>query len=234
MSEHQSQFIVIDGVNHAECTAFSLILTNWLQGLGIACVQVSDPGGGIEDSERILEIIDQSKSPLKAQSKLMIEFALRRVFLDEVVAPNLNNSKWVVCDGFIDSTYAEYPSQGLVTHRDILSIETMALTGCVMPDLVLIIDTPLSIAHKKAIAAAANSHDVDTLIDFEHVQRTFYQKMRTEYLIRSTAQASTHVVIDGSEDTDAMMAELKAIVASHFPDVSQAISRTNPAMTSAI
>lgn len=106
LSQEPALFIVFEGVDGAGKTTQLDLFHHYLTECGIDVVKTREPGGTpIADRLRecLLERHDESVSPM---SELLMLYAARQQHLDHVIRPALANGQWVLCDRFIDTTYA--------------------------------------------------------------------------------------------------------------------------------
>jgi dTMP kinase len=117
--------------------------------------------------------------------------------LTNLVEPNLRAGRWVVCDRFIDATYA-YQGGGRGLSVDyIRQLETM-VQGARRPDLTVLLDAPVEQALKRArqrnAGAAADR--------FESERAEFFERVRDAYRARAAAEPDRIAVLDASQSID--------------------------------
>ncbi len=110
-------FITLEGFFGAGKTTHMDFIEAWLQDRGLEVTRTREPGG-TPLGELLRNILlhggladgapDAGRSAVRMsdRAELMLLFAARAQQLDEVIAPALAAGRWVVCDRFIDSTYA--------------------------------------------------------------------------------------------------------------------------------
>ncbi len=110
-------------------------------------------------------------------AELLLMFAARAVHLANHVEPNLEAGRWVVCDRFIDATYAYQGGGRGVSLDAIRQLEVMVL-GARRPDLTVLLDAPVEQALRRArqrnAGAAADR--------FESERAEFFERVRGAYL----------------------------------------------------
>lgn len=123
-----------------------------LSALGIAVTATREPGG-TDVGERVRDILlagEPGALSLVAEAHLFA--AARAELVRRVVRPALDAGGWVVTDRFIDSSLAyQGVARGLGIEA-VLAVNADAVDGC-LPDLALVIDTPLAVTAERRCAA---------------------------------------------------------------------------------
>jgi dTMP kinase len=119
------------------------------------------------------------------------------------VEPNLRAGRWVICDRFIDATYA-YQGGGRRLRVDhIRQLETM-VQGARRPDLTVLLDAPVEQALRRAHERNAGA-DADR---FESERAEFFERVRDAYCARAAAEPSRIAVIDASQSIDGVALQI--------------------------
>jgi dTMP kinase len=198
MSTIPGRFLTIEGIEGVGKSTQVARLSTGLNERGIAHVVTREPGG-TPLAERIREIVLDSArgESLPPTAELLLMFAARAVHLANLVEPNLHAGRWVVCDRFIDATYA-YQGGGRRLHVEhIRQLETMVL-GARRPDLTVLLDVPVEQALERArqrnAGAAADR--------FESERAEFFERVRDAYRARAAADPNRIAVVDASQSVD--------------------------------
>jgi dTMP kinase len=117
--------------------------------------------------------------------------AARRDHLDELIRPALAAGTWVICDRFSDSTRVYQGVSGEVSPEVLQSLEGHVV-GPTRPDLTLILDAPVTVAHERR-AARKGSQDV-----FEQRDLDFHQSVRLAFSDIARAEPDRCKLIDAS------------------------------------
>jgi dTMP kinase len=131
--------------------------------------------------DRTLEI-----SPL---SEALLANASRAQHVGEVVRPALEAGRTVLCDRFIDSTLA-YQGYGRGLDVDGLRKLCEVAADGVQPDLVLLLDLPVSEARSRLQERAYNEDRIEREDD------AFHERVRQGFL--RLAEAPRHHIIDAT------------------------------------
>jgi len=103
MYQMKNKLIVFEGTDGCGKTTQMQLCYEWMQGLGLPVVTTREPGG-TELGKDLREIL-LNKSLYKI-AELFLYLADRAQHIQEVIVPNLMEGKYVLCDRYIDSTFA--------------------------------------------------------------------------------------------------------------------------------
>jgi dTMP kinase len=197
MSALPGRFLTIEGIEGVGKSTQVARLSKSLNERGIAHVVTREPGG-TPLAERIREIVlNSGDETLPPTAELLLMFAARAVHLTNHVEPQLRAGRWVVCDRFIDATYAYQGGGRRLGLGNIRELETMVL-GARRPDLTVLLDLPVDQALRRArqrnAGAAADR--------FESERADFFERVREAYLSRAAAEPNRIAVVDASQSAD--------------------------------
>jgi len=198
MNATPGRFLTIEGIEGVGKSTQLARLSKGLNERGIAHTVTREPGG-TPLAERIREILlDNARGEsMPPTAELLLMFAARAVHLTNLVEPTLRAGQWVVCDRFIDATYAYQGGGRRLSVEHIRQLETMVL-GARRPDLTVLLDAPVEQALKRArqrnAGAAADR--------FESERAEFFERVRDAYLARAAAEPGRISVVDASQSVD--------------------------------
>ena len=206
MSAIPGRFLTIEGIEGVGKSTQVARLSQGLNERGIDHVVTREPGG-TPLAERIREIVlavDNARSEsLPPTAELLLMFAARAVHLTNLVEPNLRAGRWVVCDRFIDATYAYQGGGRRLSVDHIRQLETM-VQGARRPDLTVLLDAPVEQALKRArqrnAGAAADR--------FESERAEFFERVRDAYRARAAAEPNRIAVVDASQSVDRVASQI--------------------------
>ncbi|KTT20526.1 thymidylate kinase [Pseudomonas oryzihabitans] len=198
-------FITLEGPEGAGKSTNRDYLAELLGGAGREVVLTREPGG-TPLAERIREILlTPAAEPMAVDTELLLMFAARAQHLAQIVRPALARGALVLCDRFVDATYAYQGGGRGVPVERIATLEAFVL-GDLQPDLTLVFDLPVEIG----LARAARRGALDR---FEQEQRAFFEAVRQTYLQRAQAKPERYSIIDASRPLAEVQADLRALVA---------------------
>jgi dTMP kinase len=113
----------------------------------------------------------------------------------------------VVCDRFIDATYAYQGGGRGVSLDAIRQLETLVL-GARRPDLTVLLDAPvpqaLQRARQRNAGAAADR--------FESERAEFFERVRAAYLARAAAEPGRIAIVDAAQSVDEVAARIRMLL----------------------
>jgi dTMP kinase len=203
MNTASPRFLSVEGIEGVGKSTQVARLSQALSERGIAHVVTREPGG-TPLAERIRDIVLNSRDEaVPPMAELLLMFAARAVHLSNHVEPNLRAGRWVVCDRFIDATYAYQGGGRHLSLDDIRRLETMVL-GARRPDLTVLLDAPvpqaLQRARQRNAGAAADR--------FESERAEFFERVRAAYLARAAAEPMRIETVDAAQSVDEVAARI--------------------------
>ncbi len=144
----KGKFITFEGCEGVGKSKQLSMLKNDLDELGIDYVLTREPGG-TAISEKIRDIIlDKDNAEMTDECEALLYAAARNQHINGLILPALNQGKLVICDRYIDSSFAyQSVARGLGVEY-IEKINDVAMGGC-MPDLTLFLDLSPDEAFKR-------------------------------------------------------------------------------------
>ena len=204
MSEIPGRFLTIEGIEGVGKSTQVARLSEGFNERGIAHVVTREPGG-TPLAERIREMVlrnNASGESIPPMAELLLMFAARAVHLTNFVEPNLRAGRWVVCDRFIDATYAYQGGGRRLNVEHIRRLETMVV-GARRPDLTVLLDAPVEQALERVRRRNAGSAD-----RFESERAEFFERVRDAYRTRAAAEPNRIAVVDASQPIDRVAAQI--------------------------
>lgn len=202
------RFLTVEGIEGVGKSTQVARLSQSLSGRGIAHVVTREPGG-TPLAERIRDVVlDNSRGEsLPSTAELLLMFAARAVHLANHVEPNLRAGRWVLCDRFIDATYAYQGGGRGVSTEHIRQLEVMVL-GLRRPDLTVLLDAPVEQALQRA-----RQRNAGAAVDrFESERAEFFERVRNAYLARAAAEPARIAVVDASQSVEQVAAQILAVL----------------------
>jgi dTMP kinase len=203
MSTASPRFLTVEGIEGVGKSTQVARLSRALSERGIAHVVTREPGG-TPLAEKIRDIVLHSRDEaVPPMAELLLMFAARAVHLSNHVEPNLRAGRWVVCDRFIDATYAYQGGGRHLSLDNIRQLEAMVL-GARRPDLTVLLDAPvpqaLQRAQQRNAGAAADR--------FESERTEFFERVRAAYLARAAAEPRRIETVDAAQSVDEVAARI--------------------------
>ena len=161
--------------------------------------------GGTPLGEKLRALL--LSEPMHLETEALLMFAARREHIAEVIEPALARGDWVVCDRFVDASFA-YQGGGRGLNWEKLESLAQWVLGDLQPDLTLIFDAPVAIAQQRLHAATANPDR------FEQEQAAFFERVRAAYLRIAAENPGRVRLIDATQTTTHINKVLEDIIAT--------------------
>ncbi|MFI5001970.1 MAG: dTMP kinase [Reyranellales bacterium] len=206
MSEPASgRFITLEGGEGAGKSTQVGRLKTWLEMRRRAVLATREPGGspGAEMVRKIL--VEGPAERWDGTTEALLHFAARRDHLRSTVWPALKRGTWVISDRFADSTRA-YQGYGHGLDHAVLDRLYGVAVGDFRPDLTLMLDLPVEMG----LARAAARQGAETR--YENLPRAFHERVRAGFLEIAAREPERCVVIDATQDVDAIAAAIAGTV----------------------
>ncbi|MDP1555111.1 MAG: dTMP kinase [Hyphomonas sp.] len=205
----RGRFITLEGGEGTGKSTLQAALRDRLAEQGIDVVLTREPGGTPRaEAIRALVLTPPGGKPFSPLAEALLMNAARSDHLDQLIRPALAAGQWVICDRFSDSTRVYQGVSGDVSATVLLSLEKHVVAST-RPDLTLILDAPVNIAHERR-AARQGSQDV-----FEQRDLAFHQSVRLAFSEIARTEALRCKLIDASRSAP----EVAAIAWSHVAEL---------------
>ena len=182
-------FIVIEGIEGSGKSTLIAGLAEHLEAAGHAVAVTREPGGtSVGDAIRGI-FLDRAIAMAPLTEALLVN-AARAEHVVRVIRPMLDDGRIVLCDRFSDSTLAY---QGYGRGIDLNELHAICATaaGGVEPDLVLVIDVPVSVARARLRERSKAADRIESEDD------GFHERVRRAFL-EIAGESLLHVVLDGT------------------------------------
>ena len=195
------RFITLEGGEGAGKSSNLAWLAERLRDAGVPVTVTREPGG-TDLAERIRQVLlDPGPEAMDDTTELLLVFAARAQHLAALIRPALARGEWVLCDRFMDATWA-YQGAGRGLDRErIAALESLVLQG-LSPDRTLLLDVPV----EEGLARAGKRSRPDRI---EREQGAFFERVRQCYLERATGEPDRFRVVDAGVGLDQVRAQLE-------------------------
>lgn len=168
-------------------------------------VSVTREPGGTAIAERIRQILlTPTDEIILPETELLLLFAGRIQHIHHVILPALHQGKWVVCDRFVDASFAYQGGGRCMDLSHIKQLEAW-LVKTLQPTLTLLLDAPPEIGLMRAMHRG--SHD-----RIEQEKFDFFERVRAVYLKRASENPARFRVIDATEPLASVEAALENVL----------------------
>jgi len=200
-----AKFITIEGIEGAGKSTAVKFIHDFLIQLGKPVLLTREPGGTpLAEEIRQLLLNPHSPESIDSKTELLLMFACRSQHVTGLILPALEQGKWVVCDRFVDATYA-YQSAGRGLDSHWIQMLEKWIVGSLKPvvTILLDIDPLLGLARSKRRGPQDR---------FERETVGFFEKVRQCYLDRAQQDKKRFRVIDASQSLDKVQQQLSHIL----------------------
>jgi len=200
----RGKFISFEGIDGAGKSTQHAWMIGHLRQRGQRVVATREPGG-TPLGEKLRGLL--LSEPMHLETEALLMFAARREHLEQVIEPALARGDWVVCDRFVDASFAYQGGGRGLAWQKLEALATWTL-GPMTPDLTLVFDVPVALAQER-LRRGTTAPD-----RFEREQADFFERVRSAYLRLARENPQRIRVIDASRDPEAINKELEIIVAT--------------------
>ncbi len=185
----RGRFITFEGIDGAGKSTQHAWLVAHLRTQGHDVVATREPGGTpLGEKLRALLLAE----PMHLETETLLMFAARREHFAEVIEPALARGAWVVCDRFVDASFAYQGGGRGMAWEKIAGLGEWTL-GNFQPDRTFIFDVPVAVAQER-LAKAGGTRD-----RFEQEQTAFFERVRAAYLRIATENPRRVTLIDATQ-----------------------------------
>ena len=180
-------FITFEGIEGSGKTTHVDLLSDYLCEKGLRVVKTREPGG-TPVGEALRSVLLKKDLQVLPLTELLVFLASRAQHVEEVIRPALEEGNVVLCDRFVDASYAY---QGYGRGIDLGIIETLnrLVTKGVRPNLTILLDCPVDVGLGRKSADG-------NLDRFEKEELSFHQKIRNAYIELAEDDPKRFVVLN--------------------------------------
>ena len=201
----QGRFITFEGIDGCGKTTQMQLLKEMLEAEGLNVAVLREPGG-TKIGEQIRQVLlSKANTAMFDLTELLLFEAARTQLVHEVIAPALEQGRWIICDRFFDSTEA-YQGFGRELGSDLTRRLNAIAVGDVRPDLTLWLDLTVD----QAIERLAQRHEKTDRLDQEN--KAFMERTRQGYQAIWLREPDRVQRINAAESPDAVFAHIEAAV----------------------
>ncbi len=203
-------FITFEGIEGSGKSTQITKLAEHLKNRNYPVTMTREPGGtAIGDQVRKI-LLDPANSQLVPRAELLLYAAARAQHLEELIVPELNAGRLVLCDRFSDATLA-YQGYGRGLDIELIRAVDRITTNGIKPDLTILLDLDAVIGVGRA--RGRNRRDgLEAEARFENEKLAFHERVRSGYLTLANQEPARYRVVDASLTVDEVQDALRRIV----------------------
>ncbi len=192
-------FITIEGTEGMGKSTVMQAVQTYFQSNQRPLVLTREPGGTpLAESIRAL-LLANYEEEVSEHTELLLMFASRYQHAQTIIAPALKEGLNVLSDRYVDASYAYQGGGRNIPFKHIDAL-TQWIPNTLMPDLTLLLDAPVHVGLERI-----QSRGESDRIEQEKV--SFFERVRAAYLARAKAEPNRFVVLDASQDKEAVAAQ---------------------------
>jgi dTMP kinase len=197
----KSYFITLEGIEGVGKSTQLKFIAQYLQQKNQKIILTREPGGtSIAEAIRHILLAHHDEIITEA-AELLLLFAARAQHIHNVILPALSEGKWVICDRFIEATYA-YQGYGRGMSLDKIAEFEKWIQKKLHPDKILLLDAPVSV-----VADRINARVGKDRIEME--EKKFFERVREGYLTRAKEFPERYIVIDAAKNIEEVQSEIQ-------------------------
>jgi len=208
-------FITFEGIEGTGKTTQITKVKEYFESQGKEVFLTLEPGGsrvGQELRKMLLHVDNKDLTPI---TELFLYLADRAQHIAQVIRPELEAGKVVLCDRFADSTivYQGY-GRGLNT-TTLQQLNEVAVDG-LWPDLTIVLDIDPEIGLKRATERNAEEGKAEAEGRFEAEHMSFHKRIREGYLTWASINRDRIKVADAASTPEDVFKRIKSIIDGHL------------------
>ena len=191
-------FIVFEGIEGSGKSYQSRKLYTAIKKIGLPVILTREPGG-TKSAEKIREIILKDyfhpdfKEKFDKYTDTLLYLAARNEHIQNKIKPAISKKKIVICDRFIDSTFA-YQVYGKGVNKNFVDLVHKYILGNIKPDMTFILKVNMSKALQRLKKRATKKNRYDKF------SKNFYIKAQRAFIKIAKKNKKKYYIFDNSED----------------------------------
>lgn len=194
----RAPFISLDGLDGSGKSTQCGLLAAWLRGLGFEVTECADPGG-TPVGDAVRDILLDRHLPMTVACEAFLFMASRAQLTADVIGPALAAGRAVVCDRYLLANVVYQGYGGGLDPEGLWQIGRLA-TGGIEPDLILVLDVPVSLARLRRAVPA------DRL---ESRPADFHERVRAGFVAECRHHPESMRLLDASPPSEVVQAAIR-------------------------
>ena len=204
----EGRLITLEGIEGAGKSSHMQFIAEKLQQAGKEILLTREPGG-TELGEGIRELLlKNNEEAMSEETELLLMFAARAQHVQQLILPAMAEGKMVICDRFIDSSYAYQGGGRGISTEKISRLEAWLFSGALSgfkPDLTLLLDLSVETGLSRARARGeADRFEIETV--------SFFQNARDTFLRIAQDESDRVKVIDAEQQLEAVQSSILKVL----------------------
>ena len=197
MYKKKSLLVVFEGIEGSGKSYLSRKLYKSLKSKGASIILTREPGG-TDSAEKIRRIIlddyftKKNKEKFHKYTDTLLYLAARNEHLENKIRPALLKKKIVICDRFIDSTYA-YQVYGKGVKKKFIENIHKYILGKIKPDLTIVLKANINKALKRLKKRKVKNR-------YDKFSKEFYNKAQRAFVAIARRNKKKYLILDNSNN----------------------------------
>lgn len=206
MQPNHKKFISFEGIEGVGKSTNIQYVAQLMRDSGQDVVLTREPGGTpLAESLRAILLHPTSDETIYPDTELLLLYAGRVQHIHTVIYPALAQGKWVLCDRFIDATFAYQGGGRTIPYERIEHLNQWALEGFI-PAHTFLFDAPPEVGFTRI---QKRGQQLDRI---EQEKMDFFSRTRAAYLTRVKQDPNRFTLIDAQNPLEVIQSQLKAVV----------------------
>lgn len=181
-------FVSLDGLDGTGKSTQCRLLAAWLRGRGYAVTECADPGGTAV-GDRIRDLLLDRGQPMSLACEAFLFMASRAQLTAEIIRPALEAGQAVVADRYLLANVVYQGHAGGLPPEQLWEIGRLA-TGGLEPDLILVLDLPVTVALSRRTRPADRVESRDL---------AYHERVRNGFIAEARRRPDRVKVVDANQ-----------------------------------
>ena len=198
MYKKKSLFVTFEGIEGSGKSHQARILNNNLKKMKIPVILTREPGG-TKGAEIIRKVIlkdyfhPNSKDKFNKYTDTLLYLAARNEHIENKIKPAIFKRKNIICDRFIDSTFA-YQVYGKGVDKSLVDTVHKYILGSIKPDLTFVLKVNISKALQRLKKRKKKNR-------YDKFSKNFYIRAQNAFINIARKKKTKYIIIDTSQNT---------------------------------
>ncbi|WP_058269798.1 dTMP kinase [Olsenella massiliensis] len=208
MDGRKGIFVTFEGVDGAGKSTQVTGLVRRLRKAGVEVVSLREPGGTPIGEQIRAVLLDPANGDMADECELLLMNASRAQLVRQRVEPALARDAVVICDRFLDSTFAYQHGGRGIDEETTRSCNLLGSCG-VVPDLTLVLDLEPQVGLGRATRRRADRLEAEGV--------GFQARVREGYLTLARLEPGRVRLVDADDDPAVVASRVDSLLCAAFP-----------------